>query len=145
MKHIEHQHQCALISWAYRTRIPPAADIEPGSTIGDYIFSVPLGGRRNPIEAKRLKAEGAKAGVSDLILPIRRKGLAGLFLEMKAPGEKPTKLQEAWLERMERAGYLATYRDNWIEAACVICRYLGIPEPLNRMPAPKERSACSES
>lgn len=145
MNHIEHKHQCALIEWAYRTRLPAAADVEPGSTIGDYLFAVPMGGKRNPIEAKRLRAEGAKAGVSDLILPLRRQGLAGLFLEMKAPGQRPTDKQAAWLERMERAGYLATYCDDWIKAAGVIARYVGIPAPLNRITAQHEATQCNAS
>jgi len=145
MRHVEHQHQKALIQWAERTRIPAASDIEAGAVIADYLFSVPMGGKRNPIEAKRLKAEGAKAGVSDLILPVRRQGLGGLFLELKRPGERPTKLQSEWLERMERAGYLSTWADDWLRAAAIICRYLGIPEPLPRIQPQQEPQQCNES
>lgn len=147
MKHLEHEHQKALIAWAYRTKLPPASDVKPGSTIGHYLFAIPMGGRRAPREAARLKAEGAKPGVSDLMLPLRRKQCAGLWLEMKAPGNKPTALQEEWLERMELAGYLATWRDNWIDAADVIARYLGVPSPLRtiRTAQQQEEHQCSAS
>jgi len=133
MKHVESLHQVALVEWACRTRIPAAPDVEPGSTVADYLFAVPNGGKRNPREAARMKAEGVKAGVSDLILPLQRQGRAGLFLELKAPGNKPTAQQSAWLARMARAGYAAEWCDDWISAARLIARFLGIPEPLNRI------------
>lgn len=160
MKHVEHLHQKALIEWAYRTRIPAASDVKPGSMVGDYLFAIPNGGKRAKVtrtgkggktvtyspEAARLKAEGVKPGVSDLMLPLRRKGCAGLWLEMKAPGERPTDLQLAWIDRMEQAGYLATWRDDWLEAAGVICRYLGIPEPFHRIRARQQEEAeCNAS
>lgn len=43
-------------------------------------FAVPNGGTRNKIEATGLKKEGARAGVSDLIIVLKEKVL---FLEMK--------------------------------------------------------------
>lgn len=138
MKHLEHEHQKALIAWAYRTKLPPAADIKPGATIGCYLLAVPNGGRRAPREAARLKAEGVKPGVSDLLLPLRRKDCAGLWLELKAPGNRPTKLQAEWLERMELAGYLSTWADSWTAAAAVIARYVGVKAPLSTIP-PTER------
>lgn len=129
MKHVEHQHQVALIGWAARVRLPEAADIEPDSRIVDYLLAVPNGGRRAPREAARLKAEGVKPGVSDLLLPLRRDGFAGLWLELKAPGKKPTELQWQWIERMRRAGYRAEWRDDWIGAAHVIADYVGVSGP----------------
>jgi hypothetical protein len=44
------------------------------------IFSVPNGGSRNVIEAKKLKATGLLAGVSDLIIVLESKVL---FIELK--------------------------------------------------------------
>jgi len=130
VQHVEHQHQVALILWAYRTRIPPAADIQPGARVGDYLLAIPNGGHRNPREAGRLKAEGVKPGVSDLLLPLRRQGAAGLWLELKAPKRKPTEAQLQWLERMRLAGYVAEWADNWPRAAAIIASYLGVPAPL---------------
>lgn len=132
--HVEHQHQVALILWAYRTKLPAASDVEPGSRIGDYLLAIPNGGRRDAREAGRLKAEGVKAGVSDLLLPLRRDNFAGLWLELKAPGNKPTELQWAWIDRMRRAGYRAEWRDSWTEAAAVIAEYVGVPAPVRTIP-----------
>lgn len=129
MKHVEHQHQVALIAWAHRVRLPPAADVEPGATIAHYLLAIPNGGRRVKQEAIRLKAEGVKPGVSDLLLPLRRDGFAGLWLELKAPGGKLTDLQWDWLQRMRRAGYRGEWRDSWIDAAAVIADYVGVVPP----------------
>jgi hypothetical protein len=142
VNHLEHQHQTALIAWARRVPLKAAPDVEPGSKIGDYLFSIPNGGQRNPREGVRLKAEGVKAGVSDLLLPLRRGGFAGLWLEMKAPGNKPTPKQTEWLQRMERAGYFATWCDDWQKAAVVISEYLnGTPIHTHKITATKRKAA----
>lgn len=130
MKHLEHLHQKALIAWAHKMRLPAASDIEDGAMIATYLLAVPNGGRRDAREGARLKAEGVKPGVSDLFLPLRRQGMAGLWLELKAPGEKPTAAQRAWIARMDRAGYLATWCDDWVTAATVIADYVGVPAPI---------------
>jgi hypothetical protein len=125
MQHIEHQHQVALIHWARRVPLSPASDVTPGSKIADYLLAIPNGGKRSgPREGARLKAEGVKPGVSDLLLPLRRGGFGGLWLEMKAPGKKPSPDQRAWLLRMEAAGYCATWADDWQLAAEAITAYL---------------------
>lgn len=125
MQHIEHQHQVALIHWAKSVRLQPASDIKPGARIVDYLLAIPNGGKRSSArEGARLKAEGVKPGVSDLLLPLRRGGFAGLWLEMKAPGKKPNPDQCAWIERMNEAGYYATWCDSWEKAAQVITDYL---------------------
>jgi len=124
VKHLEHQHQVALIEWARHMRLPAGSDIEPGACVADYLLAIPNGGKRSSQrEGARLKAEGVKPGVSDLLLPLRRGGFGGLWLELKAPGEKPRKLQREWMDRMERAGYFATWRDDWRDAADVIRAY----------------------
>lgn len=46
------------------------------------IFSVPNGGTRNILEAKKLKATGLMAGVSDLIVLLNKECL---FIELKTP------------------------------------------------------------
>lgn len=132
MKHVEHQHQKALIDWAMRTPLPRSADVFDGARISDYLLAIPNGGKRNPREAARLKAEGVKAGVSDLLLPLRRLTYSGMWLEMKAPGERPTTSQQIWLDRMGQAGYFATWADDWIDAAAAIAEYCGIAPPVRR-------------
>lgn len=125
MQHIEHEHQVALIHWARKVPIGQASDVMPGARVADYLLAIPNGGKRSSArEGARLKAEGVKPGVSDLLLPLRRGGFAGLWLEMKAPGKKPSADQAEWIERMNRAGYFATWADDWQKAAQIITGYL---------------------
>ena len=56
----------------------------------NLLFHIPNGGKRNITTAKRLKAEGVKAGVPDLFLPVSRGGFFGLFIEMKVGKNKTT-------------------------------------------------------
>lgn len=140
---VEHEHQKALVAWAWQTKIPPGPDVEEGATLGAYLFAIPNGGGRSKAEAGRLKAEGVKAGVSDLFLPLQRQGCAGLWLELKAPKKKPTPDQRAWLVRMARAGYRAEWRDDWLAAAVVLADYIGVPAPVRRIPTQQRGSLCS--
>lgn len=47
------------------------------------IFSVPNGGSRNKLEAKRMKDEGVLAGVADLVILKNGIRSGALFIEMK--------------------------------------------------------------
>lgn len=47
------------------------------------LYAVPNGGDRHPATAARLKAEGVKPGVPDLVLPVARGGFHALYIEMK--------------------------------------------------------------
>lgn len=120
----EHREQAALIAWAEaRAHTVPELAL---------LHAVPNGGKRNVITAKLLKAEGVKAGVPDLFLPVARTsgyGVPhhGLFIEMKrrscgaVSGE-----QEWWIARLRNAGYRVEVCWGWDEARAVLCDYLGI-------------------
>lgn len=71
MKHSEDAEQKVLFQWA--SYIPQCK----------WMFAIPNGGNRNALEAKRLKAGGVKAGVSDIFLPWAVDPYCGLFIEMK--------------------------------------------------------------
>ena len=60
----EHRIQCECIR-AFRYKYP---------NMNHNLFAVPNGGKRNKIIAGKMKAEGALAGVSDLIFLKSRKG-----------------------------------------------------------------------
>ena len=114
----EHSHQVALFMWC-------------ALNVGNYpelhlLFAIPNGGLRNRATAGRLKAEGVKAGVSDLMLPVARCGYRGIFLEMKKPGEKikPGSSQEKWGEAVKAQGYYFAECDNWEKAANLLVTYL---------------------
>ena len=47
------------------------------------LYHVPNGGSRKKAEAGRFRAEGVKAGVPDLCLPVARGGFHGLYIEPK--------------------------------------------------------------
>src|SRR5262245_1309253 len=66
-----------------------------------YWFAVPNGGGRSPIEAAILKGLGVRAGVPDLIIVYGGKTYG---LELKADGNKPTKLQIEAQDAMRAAG-----------------------------------------
>ena len=68
------------------------------------LFAVPNGGRRDAITGARLKAEGATAGVADLILFIPNRRYGGLAIEMKTPNGRQSKEQREWQRKCEEAG-----------------------------------------
>jgi hypothetical protein len=68
---------------------------------GTFVFHVPNGGKRKPIEAAILKGLGVVAGVPDIIA-IRDGHAFGL--ELKAGGGRPSEKQISTLAEMEKAG-----------------------------------------
>lgn len=66
------------------------------------IFSVPNGGSRNVIEAKKMKATGLLSGVSDLII-IRPEKV--LFIELKIEKGIQSESQKEFQSRIEKLGY----------------------------------------
>jgi hypothetical protein len=74
------------------------------------IFHVPNGGHRHKLVAIKLKQQGVKAGVPDLVLPMARGGYFGLFIEFKAtpPYDADTSAsQSACIRALNAQGYLA--------------------------------------
>lgn len=94
MKHNEHELQKACVRW-FRLAYPEYAYC---------LFAVPNGGFRNATEAKRLKAEGVIAGVSDLILLVPRQGKGALCIEMKTHTGVQRESQKVWQSEIERCG-----------------------------------------
>lgn len=121
---LEGQHQAALFTWARAHKLPPADDVVPGSVLADYLFAIPNGGSRHRIEARNLKLQGVKRGVSDMFLPLCRGGAAGLWIELKTPDGEPTAEQTDWIRRMSRAGYRALVAHGWDQARTEILKYL---------------------
>jgi hypothetical protein len=112
----EHAEQVALMRWAaLHVRRYPGLEL---------LFAIPNGGRRDAVTGARLKAEGVKAGVPDLLLPWPAGGWHGLFIELKAPGGRVTVAQKRWIEWLRAAGYRAEVCYGWEEAAKVMMEYL---------------------
>ena len=114
----EGQEQAALMSWAQMQswRWPELA----------LLFHIPNGGGRSKAEAGRFKAEGVKAGVPDLFLPVPRGEQHGLFIELKRrAGGRVSDEQKEWIQALRKHGYRVEVCKGWEAAAAVIAEYLG--------------------
>lgn len=93
------------------------------------IFAIPNGGVRHIATAARLKLEGVKKGVPDLMLPVARKGYHGLFIEMKRiKGGSVSPDQKQWKENLREQGYAVVIAKGAIRAITIIAAYLDIKE-----------------
>ncbi len=90
----------------------------------ELLYHVPNGGKRDRTTAAKLKAEGVKAGVPDLVLPVGRGGYLGLYIEMKVGKNKTTENQEYWLKKLTEQGYRTAVCYGWEEASAVLEDYL---------------------
>lgn len=105
----EHGHQAALFAWSRMASmyIPELR----------LMFAIPNGGLRNKVSAARLKAEGVKAGVLDIFLPVARRKYHGLFIEMKRGRNLLTLAQEEFCANVHGQGYLYCVAYSWQSAA----------------------------
>jgi hypothetical protein len=113
----EHAHQVALFQWAdnVRRQHPELR----------WLHAVPNGGKRSPKTAARLKAEGVRRGVPDVLLDVPRAGYHGLRIELKRPGRySVTPEQREWLAGYVERGYRAEVCVGWIAARDLIVEYL---------------------
>lgn len=113
--------QAALMA-EVRLRYPDAAKL---------LYHVPNGGHRVKAVAAKLKAQGVKAGIPDLVLPMARGGYFGLYIEFKA---KPpfdaavSPSQDAYIQALLDQGYLAIVCRGAIDALEAIRAYLLQPQ-----------------
>jgi hypothetical protein len=112
----ESAHQKAFFCWAALN-----GNKYPGLHL---MFAIANGSLRNIITGARLKAEGVKAGVPDIFLPVMTARAPGLFLELKRSGGIVAKEQIWWLRELEKQGYRAEVCYGWQEAVKVIEDYL---------------------
>lgn len=74
-----------------------------------------------------LKRMGVLVGVSDLFVAVPIPGkFGGFWIELKAPGKKPTLDQEDFLARMAAKGYMTGWFDDWERAWSAIENYLSL-------------------
>ena len=90
------------------------------------MFHIPNGGKRGKVEAIRFKAEGVKAGVPDICLPVPRGEWHGLYIELKRrEGGRVSQDQVDWMEALMRQGYYTAICRGCEDAQRVILAYLG--------------------
>lgn len=90
------------------------------------LFAVPNGGARHVAVARKLKAEGVRAGILDLVLAVPRidLGCGALFVEMKRRPNKPSPEQEAVILYLRKRGYHCVIAWTAEDAITAISAYL---------------------
>jgi len=113
----EHQSQSAVVAWwaiaCKRYSLPHFA-----------LFAIPNGGARDAITGSRLKAEGVRAGILDLMLAVKRGLQGGLFIEMKKRGNYASAEQKEVMHYLSIAGYSSIICHSADEAISAIEAYL---------------------
>ena len=124
-KRSEATEQVRVINWsrAYAADFPELK----------LLYHVPNGGSRNQLEAQNLKAQGVKAGVPDLCLPVPHGSFHGLYIEMKYGKNKTTEKQDWWLEQLAAQGYDTAVCYGADEAMDKIAGYLEIEKETGRL------------
>lgn len=91
---VEHKIQVAFFE--YVSYIPAVCNL---------VFAIPNGGLRHISVAKRLKAEGVKAGVADVFVSIASGEHHGLYIEFKYGKNKQTLKQKEFETNVKAQGY----------------------------------------
>jgi hypothetical protein len=123
----EHSQQVALFAWA-------ALNVGKYPSL-KWLHSIPNGGLRDIRTATNLKAEGVKAGILDIFLPLPiqtewAEQYAGLYIELKTEKRRNQKnggMSEEQIEFMlycGAIGYFAKVCYGWEEARDIIIEYL---------------------
>jgi hypothetical protein len=89
-----------------------------------WFYSIPNGGRRDPITAARLKATGVKSGVADTFLPEPRGVYHGLYIELKTPTGRLSDKQKEFIAAMRPRGYCVVVIDTLEAFQALITDYL---------------------
>lgn len=124
----EHAHQvalfCAISQPEIQAKYPELM----------LAFAIPNGGKRDARTAAMLKAEGVKAGVWDIFLPIPKLysprdlityKFHGLWIEMKVKPNRPTQEQLYFFHAMQPYGFDWFVAYTWREAFDKMIAYLG--------------------
>lgn len=89
------------------------------------LLAIPNGGMRSKATAGRLKAEGVRAGVPDLFLPVPVGKWHGLWVEMKVrKGGRILPEQANWIAWLRAMGYRVEVCPGADSAVRAISRYL---------------------
>jgi hypothetical protein len=99
----------------------------------ELIHAIPMGEERTKSGGARLKAEGAKAGIPDLFLPVPKWAeacdtfvYAGLYIEIKAdPRDELSPEQLWWKKRLEGQGFDYYVARDMMKTLDYIKAYLG--------------------
>ena len=93
------------------------------------MYAIPNGGMRNKVVAAKLKAEGVKAGMPDMHLPVACSGYTGLYIELKVKngnGVYNKESNEQCVKRMQlnKVGNLSVVVFGYLDAIDMITDYM---------------------
>lgn len=118
MKQLEHTEQVLLMQWwalAHRQFNVPE----------QILFAIPNGGLRNIVTASKMKREGVRAGVPDLMLAYPTTSSPGLFIEMKKQdGGRLSDNQKTMIKILEYYHYKCVVCHGWEQAKAEIEAYI---------------------
>ena len=116
----EHQEQVALMQWwGYYSQAHSIPET--------LLFAIPNGSFRQKVTGAILKAEGVRAGVSDLFLAYPSGQYHGAFIELKRDrkASRVTVMQKRFLKFARDFGYYAVVAYGFEDAKHVIESYVG--------------------
>ena len=114
----EDREQKALIKWSQQP------EIRGKFPCLKFLYHIPNGGKRDPIEGKHLKQMGVKSGVPDLHFPVPNVKYHGFYIEMKYGNNKPSENQKWWIKRLRKLGHRVEVCYTWQEAAAALVEYI---------------------
>lgn len=113
----EHYEQVTFVNWVKKQSLT--------NPIYEMLFAIPNGGQRNRIIGAKLKLEGVKPGIPDLMFAVARKGYHGLFIEMKRQkGGNLQGNQKKWRDWLLEQGYAVTMAKGAEHAKRILLDYL---------------------
>lgn len=127
----EHGFQAAVFCWA-NLNLDKYPELK-------YMFSIPNGFYSTAGQKSKMKVEGLKSGVPDIMLPVKKliNGkfeyspaittilYSGLFIEMKSAKGVVSEEQEDYIDFLTKQGYKCEVCYSWTSARDVITNYLG--------------------
>ena len=121
----EHDEQVKLFQWAEQ-------NLDRWDGVLWDMFSIPNAGKRSKRVGAYMVAEGLKAGIPDLFLPVPVGTYPGLFIEMKVNGNRPSAEQVKRIGRLRLRGYRVVVAYSASEAQGWIELYLDGKLPLDK-------------
>ena len=110
----EHELQKAFFEWLHLTY----------PLINKVTFAVPNGVRCSQMQAMKLKAEGLKAGMPDVMMAKPNDTYSGLFIEFKIKPNKPSEIQTEKMLNLTENGYKCVLVYDIDDAMNVVKEYL---------------------
>ena len=106
----EYQEQLVFVEWLRLKRI--------------IFYAVPNGGKRDIVEASKLKRSAYSPGVPDVCIPMPSKCYHGLYIELKREhGGTVSFEQVAWIKILRSQGYCAGVARGFRQAKEMVERY----------------------